>query len=276
MNREDTKIHFEYDYGETTQVSIGYTTEWRVVPATTCVAPINSVSKIECDEKTYYVKAPDSFVIPRNLFHRITIVEGEKPASIWCNIRINIFHGLDLLQYYNVPEQLTGEVADQFRQAILKLNNLGDFPNPVDKEFQYQYYGLQLVKIILDASTTKKESEASISAVTRLVPALKFMQEKVGQNISLANVAATISLSPSRFSVLFNEIMGCAPIAYFNTMRIRRAQELLITTSLSISEIADKLGFHDAYHLSHKFKNTVGLSPKHYRVETLSNGINPD
>ncbi|MFQ9799752.1 MAG: helix-turn-helix domain-containing protein [Clostridia bacterium] len=48
-------------------------------------------------------------------------------------------------------------------------------------------------------------------------------------------------------------------------MKIKYAEQLLKTTSLSINEISDTLGFSSPYHFSNLFKSYYRLSPKHFR-----------
>lgn len=270
MNSIKPEISFEYDHGETTAITVGHCTCWRVVPATVCVSPVNSQSKIEINDTTYYVNAPNAFIIPRNTRHCITIIDGDDIRSIWCHLRINIFHGLDLLKFYDTPGQFTGQSAAAFRQAVLNLNFANRPDATFDQAFWSQYHGMTLVKIILEASKLKSNAAEEFAAYYRIAPALEFMQKHTERNITLAEAAATVNLSPSRFSGLFQQITGTAPIAYFSQLRIRRAQELLLNSALSIGEIAELLNFFDAYHFSHKFKKAVGISPREYRCRIMA------
>lgn len=276
-------ISFEYDSGETTSVRLpellgwrerpyyqgppmAFCPGWRTMPFTVCVCPVNTESRIDLPEGTYYVKAPDAYLIPCGQFHCITTITGSDPMqSIWCHIRINVFHGLDLLRFYEVPLRFTGTRATAFRRAVLRLNAVDASASPITAAFQTQYYGMKLVKIILDASTLKDTADRELSGYYRIAPILKYMQEHLSRNIELAELATIINLSSSRFSVLFQQITGIAPIAYFNQMRIHRAQELLLNSAFSIGEIAEQLGFFDSYHFSHKFKHLIGISPLTYR-----------
>jgi len=270
------EISFEYDCGATTAITVGHCTRQRVVPATVCVSPVGSRSRIELDGKTFYVTAPDSFIIPRDAPHCITVIEGKDPIeSIWCHIRINVFHDLDLLRFYQTPHYFTGAVATAFRQAILDLNAAVEAPPSVAQAFQQQYCGMKLANVIVEASELKDETVARLTDFQRLAPVLKFMQERLGQPVTLTELASVLNLSPSRFSGLFQQIVGQAPVAYFNRLRIRRAQNLLLNSGQSMSELAEQLGFYDVYHFSHRFKQTVGISPKQYRAQVMA-GLWPE
>ena len=60
--------------------------------------------------------------------------------------------------------------------------------------------------------------------------------------------------------------MGVSPSKWRNEKRILLARELLLTTDLSIDEIAQKTGFYDTPYFYKKFLDTVGMPPKKYRL----------
>ncbi|RME70993.1 MAG: AraC family transcriptional regulator, partial [Verrucomicrobia bacterium] len=55
------------------------------------------------------------------------------------------------------------------------------------------------------------------------------------------------------------------PLDYFNRLKVQRACELLATTTLSIAEIAEQLGFDDPYYFSRLFRKIMGMAPRVYR-----------
>ena len=66
-------------------------------------------------------------------------------------------------------------------------------------------------------------------------------------------------------SNLFSEVVGTTIEKYFITHRIERVKELLVYNELSLSEIADKLGYSSVSYLSNQFKKITGLTPSHFK-----------
>ncbi|HAT66645.1 MAG TPA: AraC family transcriptional regulator [Flavobacteriaceae bacterium] len=67
-------------------------------------------------------------------------------------------------------------------------------------------------------------------------------------------------------SSLFSITQGLTIEKYIILQKIERAKELLVYNELSLSEIADKLGYVNVQHLSTQFKKITGLTPSYFKV----------
>jgi AraC-like DNA-binding protein len=88
----------------------------------------------------------------------------------------------------------------------------------------------------------------------------------------IEDIAARLSLSPSRFQHLFKEHTGLSPYQYHLELKIQRAREMLRDTDLLVKEIADMLRFQSVYHFSALFKKKTGMSPSQWRDQNHSRG----
>jgi two-component system response regulator YesN len=84
-------------------------------------------------------------------------------------------------------------------------------------------------------------------------------------DISLSLVAAQVLLSPTYFSLMFGREVGETFIEYLTNVRIRRAMDLLCTTSLTSSEIAYQIGYHNPRYFYSVFHKVAGLPPSEFR-----------
>jgi AraC-type DNA-binding domain-containing proteins len=66
-------------------------------------------------------------------------------------------------------------------------------------------------------------------------------------------------------SNLFSEIEGTTIEKYIINQKIERVKELLVYGELTLSEIADKLGYSSVAYLSNQFKKVTGLTPSHFK-----------
>ncbi|MBE6731836.1 MAG: helix-turn-helix transcriptional regulator [Ruminococcaceae bacterium] len=103
------------------------------------------------------------------------------------------------------------------------------------------------------------------SATVDIVPALQYIDSHFNEDINLNTLSDLCNLSVSRFSHLFKEVTGTSAIQYVNDLRVSKASMYLNTTTLSISAIAQKIGFDDAAYFSRIFRKITGISPSDYR-----------
>ena len=84
-------------------------------------------------------------------------------------------------------------------------------------------------------------------------------------NLLLNQVAASVNLSPSHFSVVFGREIGESFKDYLTRVRIERAKELLRTTNMKCSEVAYQSGYNDPHYFSFVFRKNTGLPPQQFR-----------
>jgi two-component system, response regulator YesN len=85
--------------------------------------------------------------------------------------------------------------------------------------------------------------------------------------LGLNEMAARANLSPNYFSVLFSQENGQTFKEYLTEVRIRKAKELLRTTSLGATEISLQVGYSDPHYFSYVFKKNTGMSPTEFRSQ---------
>ena len=81
----------------------------------------------------------------------------------------------------------------------------------------------------------------------------------------LAQLARLARLSVPHFCRRFRQVFHSAPIDWLRRERITRAKRRLLDSDDSIKEIAEEVGYHDAFYFSRDFKRYTGSSPSDYR-----------
>lgn len=100
---------------------------------------------------------------------------------------------------------------------------------------------------------------------THIERSLKIMQNNVFKKMTLEELADKLKLNKSYFIRLFNKKMNTTPMKYFTKLKIEAASSMLLSTSLPIYEISEKLCFYSEFHFSKSFKQYKGLPPRDYR-----------
>ena len=78
--------------------------------------------------------------------------------------------------------------------------------------------------------------------------------------------AGQLCLSPKYLSNVLKQTLGMSPNACIDQVLVRQAKSLLFSTSLSVQQIADTLGFQNQSHFGTFFRRHAGCSPKHFRT----------
>jgi transcriptional regulator GlxA family with amidase domain len=96
-------------------------------------------------------------------------------------------------------------------------------------------------------------------------PLLVWIEKNLHKELSLAAIARQAAMSTRTLSRRFLERVGATPAQWVATARVRRAQQLLETTGLSVEEVAAHSGFKSASVLREHFGGSVGTTPLAYR-----------
>lgn len=92
-----------------------------------------------------------------------------------------------------------------------------------------------------------------------------WMQDNYAKSINLEQLAMRFGMSVRTLNRRFKAAIGKTPINYLQQIRVNTAKDLLKTTNLSLTEIADRVGYQDAAYLSDLFKRFLATSPSAYR-----------
>lgn len=100
---------------------------------------------------------------------------------------------------------------------------------------------------------------------TKVNSVIYYMNENISEKLTIQDFAAYIGYSESYFYRIFIRETGYAPIEYFNRLKINRACEYLLHSSMNVMQIAHILGFTDSYYFSRMFSRIMKISPVKYR-----------
>ena len=109
----------------------------------------------------------------------------------------------------------------------------------------------------------RRESDAASLAESVRV----YLQENYDKQVDFSALAESLAVSAPYLSKLFHEQTGTSPMRYLTDLRMRQAKKFLADSSLTVREIAVRVGYPDPFHFSRSFKNAVGISPAQFREE---------
>lgn len=136
---------------------------------------------------------------------------------------------------------------------------------PVNWDLQVWAKALPLLVSIVQAVQPKITNHAKTSALSEfrtIAPAIQYIDISFTKQFSISDIARKCNLSESRFSHLFSQIMGIAPIQYRNQLRINKALEELQCSDKPIKTICYDCGFQSISHFRTLFSKYTGTTPQ--------------
>lgn len=94
---------------------------------------------------------------------------------------------------------------------------------------------------------------------------IDFMRENIGDQFSLDDMARTANYSKFHFSRAFQRVTGVSPGRFLAAVRLQEAKRLLVSTSLTVTDISHRVGYTSVGTFSSRFRASVGVSPTTYR-----------
>ncbi len=115
-----------------------------------------------------------------------------------------------------------------------------------------------LIQIDLDSLQTTKSNNT-------LEKILVYIHANFSRDITLDSISREFLISKSYISRLFRGFLNTTVSHYINRIRLGNACELLLNSSMPISEVAEKSGYSDQYYFSKVFKKFFSVSPSAFR-----------
>lgn len=102
-------------------------------------------------------------------------------------------------------------------------------------------------------------------AIERLRPLFEFLEARYDGPLTVQEAAAVVGRSKSDFMRLFKQVTGQSFINYVNHLRVAKAQELLSSSDLTISEVSQAVGFCDQSYFGSVFRKLVHMTPRQFK-----------
>lgn len=152
------------------------------------------------------------------------------------------------------------------KQDIYNKNNDVYFKERFSIDLSLNSLCLQLITAMLKSEKLCIDMNgAAYSDIINLNPLISEILAHPEKPISMQAASRAVGMSYSHFSRFFEKVTGFHYTNFCNLLRIRHAEELLLTTSLPISEVAAAIGIDTISYFTKLFKQINGAAPSSYR-----------
>ncbi len=120
---------------------------------------------------------------------------------------------------------------------------------------------------ILNEFAQAVEGAAAVRYEQEMLAAAEFLREHLQEPVRMTDLARQSGLSEYHFIRVFKSVIGHPPYEYLTLLRVAHAKQLLLSTSMSVSEIAAQTGYSDSRGLIDNFRHHTGKTPAGFRKQ---------
>ena len=153
------------------------------------------------------------------------------------------------------------EIYSAFLKFFDVMENKGSYFEAVGAI--YSIFGIIIRDKLYKDSAGLSEGDSASNA--KLKKVLSYMRSSYDTQITLEQMAMVAGMSPKYFCYFFKEMTKKSPVSYLNTYRVERAARKLLSTDMSVTDIAYSCGFNDLSYFIKTFKMIKGITPNTFR-----------
>lgn len=248
--------------------------------------------------RLYYVKAGNAmlhmsdrdielkpgymYLVPSFMPHSYTCEPGFKFYYVFIYERYADSSGF--FDIYDFPFEVQANEAanlmfenycNLYPQLSLPYSSAEDFnDHPAYRDYAERYAGMdryekmQLQGLVwILASYFMKHAQKRVEHTDeRLLEVCKFVKANLHREITLLEMADVACLTETHFCRRFKQAFGISPSRYVMRCKIQFAQQLLLTSDMTIHEISQRIGMKDTSYFIRIFKKQLSFTPKEYRT----------
>ncbi|MGN0150096.1 MAG: helix-turn-helix domain-containing protein [Clostridia bacterium] len=237
---------------------------------------ITGERKLFYKDRIYHITPGDIVIIKKYEIHSIGDWEAPGHSMIMIDFKDDFLmdfpsDGYNLLECFDKDVIVLSANSEHKERAYEKFNDIlleynGNMPGktPLIKAHltELLIYLSRLQNIYGD----KKESLSRKQAV--IEQTMKYINDNYENKLSLQEIADYMGYSKNYLCSYFKKNSGFSLVEYLNGVRVKKSQDYLKNTSLSITNISTLCGFESITHFGRVFKSIAGCSPLQYRKAT--------
>ncbi len=156
---------------------------------------------------------------------------------------------------YNILEEMHDETDGQF---------------PYYSDIVNAKLHLFLLKLLRESTASGDgypTSDRKYGAEKAFTPAINYITDHLHEEITLEQLADVMRFEKTYFSKKFKRATGKAPMDFIRDARLAKAKNLLLFSDMSITQIADVVGYQTIHYFTATFKKHFGVPPHRFRIE---------
>lgn len=221
---------------------------------------------IKIDGREFYPVPGQLCLMPAHVAQSYSTISERTYHKYWCHFNATLGE-LDLFQWLDVPYCM--DIRNHARMLALfqELTALYKDSSYLSR-IREKAVLLEIIACFLsEADTLIRVIPGRNEDIERLKRIESFIDDHLSEPVTLEQIAKHVHLHPNYLVRYFNKHLSVSPLKYLYRKRMRKAKALLGTTSLSVKEVAERVGYPDTNHFAKAFRRENSCSPSEYRLQ---------
>lgn len=215
---------------------------------------------IEIDGAEMRCGAGDLVLVPASTRHSFHLPENMHASKYWFHFSL-CTEGDSVFDRYELPLCIKVRERDRTRIEELFSSVISDGEGDAVWQCKKMSAVCELSYYFL-SNCEKKEKHRFDRTLDSVI---RYINENIRSDISLAELASVACLSPNYLARRFTEKLGTSPLRYVHMLRMEKAKKMLFDGESRIAEVMREIGFDDPSYFSRAFKAYTGYSPRVYK-----------
>lgn len=208
---------------------------------------------LRCGDSVFNLSEGDTFVIKGGVIHECVSGFG----SYGCII---------ISPEFIEPEKPDCNKIIHDEKINCLLNGIYASVEKKEDGADYEIRGLTyLLLSYLIKNFSEKKAAGETEKLKKIRPCTEYISMHFNESITVDALCKLAHMSKGHMSRLFSEATGLTPVRYINSVRLKKASQLLEETKINITDVALECGFDDPNYFARLFKKNYGQSPSTYR-----------
>jgi AraC-like DNA-binding protein len=256
----------------------------------------SGLAELKVQDRSFRLNAGDLVVMGGGIYHGMLVKHEVRVIALYFEPELIMARDTNgehleyltpfLIQGSDFPHVVSGatEIPLQIHRLMEQVQS--ELPVTSTQAKLYVKTYLKMILVLLmkhyaDYRGNRESLERQQRAFARLRPVFQYIEQNYCEVIRVRDAARLCGISNSYLMGFFKQTTGQSFLSYVTHFRIAKAQALLATTDLSISEIGQEVGFCDQSHFGLAFRKLLGTTPLAFRhqfqrrAETVTQPVSP-
>ncbi|MCH5272242.1 MAG: helix-turn-helix transcriptional regulator [Lachnospiraceae bacterium] len=217
---------------------------------------------LETEGKIFSVHTGDIFFLPAKREHRY--YGKGKWVTSWIHLAgegmQQALESLELKDAVVVSGTDTTHCERLLRQILTELK--------VDRLQGMERSSIHLYELLLEFYMLQHEQPQN-KGMQRLLPLLDYIDDHIAEQMTLAELAGVLGVTPQHLCRAFKEALSMRPFEYITKRRIQISKRYLADRSMKIATIGKMVGIRDVSYYCYNFKRLEGITPNEFRAQNF-------